>query len=101
MEPYMITITLKSIPESLIEVLREAAVKTHRSLNKEIIHRLERSFMTLPSKPSRNEWDALRVAEQADGWENLDGEWCMDLTVEDEIDALYAARTAGREVPAL
>ena len=97
----MNAITLKTIPESLIENLRLAATAAHRSLNKEIISRLERSFMTPPKPTNTNIWDANRVNEPADAWGKLEGEWVSDLSVEAEIEALYAARTPGRDVPAL
>ena len=97
----MNAITLKTIPDSLIENLRLAATAAHRSLNKEIISRLERSFMT-PSKPANmNTWDATRVNEQVEAWGKLEGEWVSDVSVEAEIEALYAARTPGRDVPTL
>ncbi len=97
----MNALTLKSIPETLIESLRGAATNAHRSLNKEIINRLERSFMTAPKLPNAASWDTNRVNEQAAAWESLDGEWASDLSIEAEIEALYAARTEGREMPAL
>jgi hypothetical protein len=94
----MLALTLKSLPETLIESLRSAAERTHRSLNKEIIHRLERSFdKPVPVMKTEN-WDEFRVNEQAGAWEKLAGTWESDVTVEAEIEALYAARTPGREV---
>jgi len=45
----MTTITLKNIPEDLHERLKESATQHHRSLNKEIIARLEAQLM--PPKP--------------------------------------------------
>lgn len=41
----MTTITLKNIPESLHERLKESAAQNHRSLNREIIARLEAQLM--------------------------------------------------------
>ena len=97
----MNAVTLKSIPETLIESLRSAASSAHRSLNKEIINRLERSFMSPLKSPASEDWTASRINEQAAAWENLDGKWVSDLSLEAEIEAMYAARTAGRDVPAL
>jgi hypothetical protein len=98
----MTSLTLKSIPPTLFEQIKAAAVASHRSLNKEIIARLEKSLMNpTPIKKHSDNWDAARVGEQADAWENLDGEWTLGASLEDEIAALYAARTPGREVPAL
>jgi plasmid stability protein len=40
----MTTITVKNIPDELYERLREAAKDNRRSINGEIIHRIERSL---------------------------------------------------------
>lgn len=95
------SLTLKSLPDTLLDSLRSAADSAHRSLNKEVIHRLERSFdkpMKATMKTTSNEWDKARVAEQVDAWKELSGSWESDLSLEAEIEALYAARTEGRKV---
>jgi plasmid stability protein len=96
----MTALTLKSLPESLIERLRSAAAMTHRSLNKEIIHRLERSFERAESRTasSAGAWNENVVREQVAAWEGLARSWESDLSLEAEIEALYAARTEGRKV---
>ena len=40
----MLTLTLKNIPESLHALLKESAEKNRRSLNSEILARLEQDF---------------------------------------------------------
>ena len=40
----MLTLTLKNIPENLHTMLKESAEKNRRSLNSEILARLERDF---------------------------------------------------------
>ena len=96
-----LSLTLKSMPENLLEGLRSAADAAHRSLNKEVIHPLERSFdkpMKATMKTGAEEWDKTRVMEQVTAWEHLAGSWESDLSIEAEIEALYAARTEGRKV---
>ncbi len=46
----MTTITLKNIPDNLHQRLKESATQHHRSLNREIIARLEAQLMP----PARN-----------------------------------------------
>jgi hypothetical protein len=89
-------LTLKGLPDELGQALKRAAERSHRSLNGEIVHRLSRSF-------ERPREEAIpRLAESpddvADAWTKLAGKWESDLTVEDEIAALYANRSAGRDV---
>jgi hypothetical protein len=43
-EESMLTLTLKNIPENLHAMLKESAEKNRRSLNGEILARLERDF---------------------------------------------------------
>jgi len=50
-----VTITLKNIPESLYERLKEAAQRNHRSLNGEVLERLQDSV---------GGWQALSVEER-------------------------------------
>lgn len=47
----MSTLTIKRLPEELHEALREAADRNHRSLNSEVIHRLEQSLGRTPMAP--------------------------------------------------
>jgi plasmid stability protein len=90
-------ITLKSVPEELSESLKAVAANNHRSLNGEILYRLGRSLESDGNKP--REANVLReeAAIQADAWSNL-GPWTSDKSVSEEIEALYAARSGGRDV---
>ena len=51
----MPALTLKSLPQNLLESLRAAADGAHRSLNKEVIHRLERSFESPAMKTTEDD----------------------------------------------
>jgi len=89
-------LTVKGLPDELGQALKRAAEQSHRSLNGEIVHRLSRSFEGPVSEP------VARLAESpdevADAWAKLAGKWQSELTLEDEIAALYANRSAGRDV---
>jgi plasmid stability protein len=45
----MSNLTIKSLPDELHEALRRAAERNHRSLNSEVIHRLESSLALRPA----------------------------------------------------
>lgn len=88
--------TIKGIPEEIGAALREAAEKSNRSLNGEIINRLSRSFREeTPAVSSRLNETPDSVA---DAWEALAGRWKSDLGVEAEIASLYEVRSGGRDV---
>lgn len=89
-------LTIKGLPDELGTALKRAAEQSHRSLNGEIVHRLAHSFERSASEP------VLRLAESpdevADAWAKLAGKWQSELSLEDEIAALYASRSPGRDV---
>lgn len=89
-------ITLKNIPDDLIEDLKARAVAAHRSLNGEILYRLRRSLEI----GGVGEVGVLReeAAIQADAWEKIAGRWASDLSPAEEIESLYSARSAAREI---
>lgn len=89
-------LTIKGIPDEVGTVLKRAAERSQRSLNGEIIHRLIRSLEDAapPVVSSRLSETPDSVA---DAWASLAGRWKSDMSVEDEIAALYESRTPGRE----
>lgn len=94
----MASLTLKNIPESLLESLRERAEADRRSLTQEVLHLLE-SALEHPASGHDADARALRQARnQADAWAALGGRWQSDLEPEAEIDRILSARTRGRDV---
>ncbi len=61
----MSNLTLKGVPERLHEQLRRAADANRRSLNSEVIHRLESSFGLAPLDPAELLARARAVRERA------------------------------------
>lgn len=59
----MATITLKNIPDILHERLKESAAQHHRSMNKEIIARLEAQLMP-PSLSAESKLAEIRALRQ-------------------------------------
>ena len=47
----MASLTIKGIPDDLLEHLRHSAAEHRRSLNSEVLHRLERSIGSRPVDP--------------------------------------------------
>ncbi|MCH7225705.1 FitA-like ribbon-helix-helix domain-containing protein [Haloferula sp. A504] len=92
----MSAITLKNVPEDLVAGLKRRAAESHRSLSGEILFRLRKS---LEGGDTGAKEGRLRDEStgQADAWEKLAGSWVSDLSVEEEIEALYSARSAGRD----
>lgn len=91
-------ITIKSIPEEMGTALKRAAAQSRRSLNGEIIHRLSASLTENARTPEVSSIVAESPDAVADAWVSLAERWKSDLSVEAEIAALYATRSAGRDV---
>lgn len=88
-----VNLTIKSLPDELGAALKKAAATSHRSLNGEIIHRLENSFGVREGPVVRDSPD-----EVANAWAALAGLWNSDLSVDAEIASLYERRSASRDV---
>ena len=65
-------------------------------MNKEIIRLLEPSLSAQRTRPAEQR-RTLAVA-QAEAWSRLGGRWISDAPVEDEVGAIYSARSGGREI---
>jgi len=93
----MPSLTIKDIPDPLLARLRERAATDRRSLNREVIHLLDRALAEAPVAPASSAL-AERVEAQARAWQALAGRWDSDRAPAEEIGDLYAARTPGRPV---
>ena len=93
----MPAITIKDIPEDLLERLRHRAARDKRSMNKEVVHLLDLA-LSAEVAPADASTLARRIEEQVQAWTQLAGRWESDLGIVDEIEQIYAARTPGRPV---
>lgn len=93
----MSSITVKDVPDKLLEQLRRRAQQDKRSMNREAIHLLE---LALTGRPV-DQYHAGKIQDiksQIQAWRKLAGRWDSDLDTADEIERIYAARTRGRQV---
>lgn len=90
----MSSLTLKNVPEALLDELRERATSERRSLNQEALHLLEEALWRSPREASIDDEIRLQVEE----WSKLAGRWKSDLPVEEEIAQILGSRTGGRPV---
>ena len=93
----MPSITIKNIPEQLLERLRQRATDDQRSMNREVIHLLNTSLAREPADDG-----AVRLARAVDAqvkaWARLAGRWESNVDAATEIEQIYAARTGARHV---
>jgi len=91
----MATVTIKKFPDRLLDQLRARAASARRSTTQEMLATLEASFSS-PAVESRGDRDEAN--RQADAWTELSGKWKSNLTLREEINRLYEARSRGRKV---
>ncbi len=87
----MASLTLKDIPEDVLERLREEARRQHRSLSKQALMLIS-TGLDAPDEPSR------AALAQVAAWRELAGRWTSEQSFEDEVAELRASRTTGRSV---
>ncbi len=92
----MASLTLRNVPESLIELLRKTALTERRSINQEALSLIEEGLRKRLAEPFPV--SKPHVAAQIAAWERLAGRWSSDKTVSEEVKAILAARTPGRPV---
>lgn len=90
----MASLTLKNIPDSVLDRLRERAAADRRSLTQEILFLLEEAM----ARPDRGATPEEAARSQVRAWSALAGRWRSDRTPAQEVEELLAGRTPGREV---
>lgn len=86
-------LTVRNIPKEVIEKLRQLAKSSRRSLNNEILVRLEESV----SEESTTDTEVERV-NQIDVLRKVTGTWIDERETEEIITDIYSHRTLGRPV---
>jgi plasmid stability protein len=97
----MASLTLKNIPEDLLEALRGAAREDRRSLSQEIFHLLDLGLLGRRDSRvarSRSTPDVADTASQLAAWRALAGKWVSDVDERTEARRLMRRRTPGRKV---
>lgn len=90
----MSALTLKNLPEALLDRLRRRAALERRSMNGEVVHLLNAAL----NEGQAGAEPVARAREQAAAWRRLAGRWESDLSAAEETAALRRARSGGRKV---
>lgn len=89
----MASLTLKNLPDDLLDALRAAADRERRSLNQQIIHLLDGAIAG-PAPSARR----AGVDAQVAAWRKLAGKWESDLDPTIEAEQIVERRSRGRKV---
>ena len=93
----MASITVRNIPDDVLERIRALSSIDRRSLNNEILVLLERSAINeFEEKLLKRKY--LSKSTQLEMWKRLVGTWEDTRSTQEIIDDIYATRTVGRDV---
>jgi len=93
----MASLTLKNLPDELLQSLRDAAERDRRSLTQEMVYLLEAALGRRETPTSRSP-ARIDAEAQVAAWRKLAGKWESDIDAATEAEHLMKERTPGREV---
>ncbi len=89
-------LTIRNIPDDVINKIKTLSLMEKRSLNNEILLVLERGIQE-EVKHLFNIKRSISKNVQVNIWERLSKEWQDDRTTDEIINDIYNSRTLGRE----
>ena len=89
----MKSVTVRNIPDEILEAIRLLSIKERRSLNNELIVIMENGLKSICSSSA-----ALKTDLREDPWKNLAGKWKDKRSTKGIIDDIYSSRTIGRDI---
>ena len=93
----MASITVRNIPEDVLERIRSLSSIERRSLNNEILVLLERGA-SIEFEEKLHKRRYLSKSTQMEMWKRLMGTWQDTRSAEEIIEDIYSSRTIGRDV---
>ena len=94
----MATLTIRDIPEDVLDRIRMLSERERRSLNKEFLVVVEDGLRTHSTELDRSRDAGVSPHLQAALWRDIAGKWEDERTTAEIVADLRRARTPGREV---
>ena len=92
----MPSITIRNIPESILEKIRTLSHIERRSINNELLILIETGLNEETERKGRNK-NLISKESQIRIWEELIDKWEDERSAEEIVEDIYAHRTFGRE----
>ncbi|MFA6291145.1 MAG: hypothetical protein WC637_05150 [Victivallales bacterium] len=87
----MKSITVRNIPDEILEAVRILSIKERRSLNNELLVIMENGLNSMSSSE-------LKTDLKEEPWKKLAGKWKDKRNTRDIIDDIYSSRTIGKDI---
>lgn len=94
----MQSITLRNIPDGIMDIIRALSKKEKRSINSELLLLLENGVSKHIVSTNGNKINKISIETQIDLWSNISGKWKDKRKTEEIINDIYESRTLGREI---
>lgn len=94
----MASVTIRNIPDSILEQIKTLSARERRSMNSEILVLLEQAVRHYQHATDQPPVRALSPETQVDMWRSLSGRWQDERSGEEIIEDIYEHRTVGRSV---
>ena len=91
-------LTVRNIPDSVLEQIKTLSQLERRSMNSEILVLLETALHSYRRTAGMEPSYRISPDTQIEVWERLAGEWDDERSTEDIVNDIYSNRTAGRSV---
>lgn len=93
----MANITIRNIPDSILEKIRTLSTIEKRSINNELLLIIETGLNEESERKTKNE-NIIPKESQIRIWEKLMGKWEDDRSAKEIIEDIYTHRTPGRNI---
>ena len=93
----MANITIRNIPDSILEKIRTLSTIEKRSINNELLLIIEAGLNEESERKTKNE-NIIPKESQIRIWEKLMGKWEDDRSAKEIIEDIYTHRTPGRNI---
>ena len=93
----MASITVRDLPDSLMERIRMLSKRHRRSINSELLLLIEQA-LEQKETTSMAPTETITPEIQAELWLQLAGSWKDERSTAEIIDDIYSSRTKGRSV---
>lgn len=94
----MTSITIRNIPNDIIDIVKTLAQSEKRSMNNEILLLIEKGIINYINQSKISDENLLPNEIQIKVWKELRGKWKDARSTKKIIDDIYNSRTTGREV---
>lgn len=91
----MVNLTIRNIPEAMMNKLRKRSAAERRSINSEVLVLLEKGLI---GYAPQQDLEQVTVEAQADLWQMLSGRWDDPRSASEIASEIISTRTKGRGV---